>query len=165
MLTGLIVTGVVLLGTSIAALVAYLQAQAALKQWRRPIPGWPMTTAFIAPQDVPPVAIGDALRISCEFLGRNVPHWTPGLVRGVAAGCQVIVSDVEEWQDSAGRTVAGQTALGVIQVGKSMGALCHELAHFVEIRLEGRTDATHASWTAKGISKACEEFASWQRNG
>jgi hypothetical protein len=84
--------------------------------------------------------------------------WKQGKQEALAK-LRVIVNPVESWKDSTGQWVAGQTYFTTVTVGVSLAALCHEVAHVLEIALDGASDDTHRTWVARGITAATDDYA------
>ena len=74
------------------------------------------------------------------------------------AGVRVQVMAEESWLNSGGVKVGGEQDGNVLRVGRSMSALCHELAHLLEWKLDAVRDDAHAGWTQKAIWAADEKY-------
>jgi hypothetical protein len=49
----------------------------------------------------------------------------------------------------------------ILQVGKSLSALCHEMAHLCELVLDNEVDDEHKTWDVDGITAAITEYQKW----
>jgi hypothetical protein len=89
--------------------------------------------------------------------------WTPEQVSKVVSTIHIYVHPTEAWVDGlSGIKEAGASGGGdVIEVGLSMAALCHELAHACQGQLENVLDNAHGTWEAKGVWKALSAYDVW----
>lgn len=98
---------------------------------------------------------------SIVAFSRYVQGWAPSTTCAALRGAQVRLRPDAAWVDQWGRHVAGLALCetGAAEVGSEPAAYPHELAHLLECYLDGATDSTHATWTAKGVYAAIAEAA------
>lgn len=87
--------------------------------------------------------------------------WTPEQVAFVLDDVRVLVRPDSTWIDGWGRSVGGVQSGGAVEVGSDLSALCHELAHVCQLRINGTTDPLHATWGECGIWAADNAFRAW----
>lgn len=92
-----------------------------------------------------------AVRLSVDALS---VIWPKGIVQAVMKDSWIFVRPTSSWTDAAGRQVGGLTYDRGMEVGVNLWQVCHELAHFVQLRWERQIDADHAKWDQKGITAA-----------
>jgi hypothetical protein len=77
---------------------------------------------------------------------------------------KIYVKETDAWVSvwDPTRKVGGQTftELGCVVIGPAMGALCHELAHLIEWRVNGKLDDDAPdAWKTNGVQKALDVYA------
>ena len=113
---------------------------------------------YVAPPGFNPMQISIALERAINILAANT-RWTHEDLNRCAENLHVFVVDGTAWKDEFGRDVAGETLNSqTIYVLRDLKALCHEFAHVVEIRFNGMTDSSHASWQTNGIQRALNAY-------
>jgi hypothetical protein len=102
-----------------------------------------------------------ALEFATDCLGSMPPRFARA-ARSTAYSSTYVVMQAEAWTDAWGRKVAGTTD-GYLQVNRSMSSLAHELAHAVELRVDGRTDETHITWATNGTQAGIDAYVAARR--
>jgi hypothetical protein len=132
----------------------------------KPLPGYYPGAMYMAPKDVPPALIVKRLqRAETELI--NNTRFTAANLALVGHLIRVSVRESESWSDLSRRLVAGQAGTDperggyVVDVGRSMLALAHEMAHMCELVIDGQVQYDHAGWEAAGIRKAEEAYEAW----
>lgn len=101
-------------------------------------------------------------RLSSAF---NMAHyklkavWPNSLIVQALSNLKVQVMVTDSFVSAEGQKVAGLSHLdiGMVTVGHNLEALCHELIHMLEDRLEGSVTYDHASWSPAKW-KACDDY-------
>lgn len=128
----------------------------------KPLPGLIGVMWFSKAADTIPSDIVNALKASVQLLSM----WTkwPGEDIGkLVLTMKIYVEATPTWGDGYGRKVAGLQAQNVIYVGSDLAAMCHELAHLCELKLDLFIDDAHEGWVKNGIQRAVDEFDLWLR--
>lgn len=154
----------VTLFAAMALAIVGLVAHAIASQ--KPLPYRPLPDGFgsyyVEPMDGTEVTaerLSDALHMAAQCLSLV---WPAAKVAEIASGCAVWVMAAEaQWTDSYGRTIAGQHIRRQLFVARNLSALCHELAHVVELELNSLVDMNHEGWAAKGIHAAIVQYQRW----
>lgn len=157
--TPVVVAGIllVIIGAVVAMLLRWRKI--AHIPWQE-IPGYPTSARYFVEGELSPTFLVDALREAERLLAVHT-KWGSNVVK-VFDDVHVYVRDSESWKDLWGRTVAGLDPTGhVIVVGASLAALCHEMAHQAEEKLDRVVDSEHAGWGPKGITTAIDAFDAW----
>jgi hypothetical protein len=139
------------------ARLLYVYWQRFVLQWK-PLPGF--NGAWYVGHENGPVARVDVLTAAYAWALERLARIWPD-ARRACDGVRVKVMPTPEWHDVWQRKIAGDEAGEYVTVGSDFAALLHELAHLVELRLDGVVDAAHAGWAAKGIRAAEDDFAAW----
>lgn len=162
-MTAIIVTVVVLvamLGTAAALIIPRVVKQVRNQQPWLPLPGFTDAKAAVPP-GVAAVRVASALQQAAFAIAEHGP-WKRDDVMRVANSARIAVIAADSWTDRWGRKVGGTTwPDGTMQVGQDLAAMCHELAHLCEMKLEGPTDDSHSSWTDRGIWAADNDYRAW----
>ena len=115
---------------------------------------------FFGPADVSPKHVVECLQHAESALIKHT-KWTAANLAVVGPLVHVWAVPAESWTDLWGRKVAGLQIGYMLQVGKSLSALCHEMAHLCEMVLDKEIDDTHSTWKDDGILKAIDEYGAW----
>lgn len=144
------------------------------KVWRalhvpwKPLPGYYPGAMYVAPDDVPPELIVKRLQRAETELIANTRFSAANLAL-VGHLLRVSVRNEEVWSDLSRRLVAGQAGTDperggyVVDVGHSMLALAHEMAHFCELVIDAHVNYDHTDWEEQGIRKAEAAYETWLR--
>ena len=154
----------VIAALSVAAIVAtaayfYFRAESSKIPFK-PLPGPYVQAMYLAPYGVEPERILAALQNAASALAQET-KWDHVQINAAFQSIRVFVAMSESWVDSWGRTVGGTQQGYVVAVGRSLTALCHECAHYLEWKLDGEIDTEHASWGADGIWDADVAYRRW----
>lgn len=87
-------------------------------------------------------------------------NWTPAQVVDATHNVRVLVNPAKQWR-RGGELIAGQCNVetGVMEVGADLSALCHELGHLCQWRIDGVRDDAHGTrWQARGIERAISAY-------
>lgn len=156
-----VIVGVVLAAIIAGITVMIVRARKATYIPWKPLPLYsPSARYFVkggAPLDL--VFLVAALREAERLLAQHTKWSTT--VHAAFENVRVYVMDTESW-DMNGVKVAGLDPSGrSVVVGPSLAALCHEMAHQCEEKLENLIDYGHTRWGLNGIAAANDEFDTW----
>lgn len=87
--------------------------------------------------------------------------WDPARIQAVTRDLKIYVHAEKVWIDGWGRKVAGISTGDAVEVGSDLSALCHELAHVLQRRLDNRVEEGHVGWMANGIEAAVSAYLAW----
>lgn len=144
------IAGLALVGV-VWAVLRWLDAQ---PKWR-PVT-WDGITFHLS-GDADDVMVGRALSLAMDAFSQV---WSIKLVRyAVQTGdLHVQVMPGKSWLNIAGARVGGEQYQNHIRVCADLSSLAHELAHFLQWRLDdGKVDYAHVSWNA-GIWQADDAY-------
>lgn len=159
-----LVVGVVfIIATLVAAGIAIWFANKRSPQipWIAPIPGYYAGTGYVAPFGYDPNRITKALQYAETCLIKNT-KWNAGQLAAAMFHAHVFVVNREEWSFINGQHTAGMQEGNTIQVGPSLAALCHEMAHLCEFQLDGKIDNDHLTWAFDGVNRAIQAYEEWR---
>jgi hypothetical protein len=70
----------------------------------------------------------------------------------------VCVVNADSWKNIAGVNVGGEQDGDALRVCRDLSSLFHELAHLCQSRIDNAPDESHATWAARGIFGADEQY-------
>jgi hypothetical protein len=114
-----------------------------------------VTLKLVLPPDVHSADVNRALRFAVLQLSAV---WPRQRVLAELQDVSILVASVDKWQNIAGQTVGGEQDSAMLKVNHAMDSLLHECAHWLELRIDGVRDDTHAAWASKGIFKADDAY-------
>lgn len=91
--------------------------------------------------------------------------WDAARVQAALADVKIRVEPEPAWF-VGGSKVAGvaDPDAGVVTVGRDLSALCHELAHVAQWRIDRRREDAHVGWVANGIEAATGVYLAWLKS-
>lgn len=154
-----IVLALGVIGTALAFVIPRIIATKAEGALWKPLPSAPGAMVLL-PAPRPEVTVGvvdQRLQYAVSSLVRFGP-WPAATLFPALADLRIIVNTTVSWIDFTGRQVGGQAYYSTIAVDLGLTSLCHEIAHVLEFRLDGKTDDLHQNWERRGITAADNEY-------
>jgi len=146
MSTGTLITVIVALGVTVAALASILVRYLATRpKWRTiHLPGF----TFHAAGTIDDAKLSEALLVAIECLS---PIWSRDIILTslTVHPLHVFVMDSESWLNVAGVRVGGEAEHQYLKVGPSLSVLCHEMVHYLQWCVGEHEDVTHSTWDAR----------------
>lgn len=165
MVTTLVVAGVVFSVVGLYLSFVYREAASRVEVWEKQFLGvvqlpsgvqvrYGMESAILAGERTSQDSLERALILAVACL-RGI--WADA--EAALAGARIYVKLQDTWIDGVGRRVAGLALYdGTLVVGANLEALCHELAHLCERKIDRTEDFDHARWEARGIERAIANY-------
>ncbi len=161
---------VIITASIIAVALASIGIRWALAQPKfKPLPGHPGVVYVAQGHETDPEKLRVAFELAVTALATyafpeahgNGPH-VVALAWSLLRDVRIFVMPENEWTDDWGRRVAGLQNERNIVIGRDYAALCHELAHRLEVLMFGPapvSDVDHEHWAKRGFNAAVEFYA------